>query len=319
MSDSEIKERSGFLNFVYNPVTGAWFTRTPLSWLKIGLFYLIYYSGLTAFFAGMLAVFIKAFTDDVAPVLTGGYSVLPPNPGMGFRPMPDIEKTLIRYNMQDEDTIRPYKNNMDYFLNLNDSGKLPPNKPAKYSYKSPDQDTEEIFSDCTDQELAQAKHNGTKASNSDKPCKFKVLEMAALNSSCFHSDDYGFEVGKPCVIVKLNKVFEFIPQLNTTKSPENFLKIECKGEHPADVDNIGPVDYFPKQGFDVKYFPYLNQKHYLNPLVFVKFRQPAIGVLIQVVCMPVNVDNILQNKYMRGDGRVHFELLIDNFKPKKKD
>jgi len=119
MSDSETKERSGFLNFVYNPATGTWFTRTPLSWLKIGLFYLVYYSGLAAFFAGMLAIFIFAFTDDTAPVLTGAYSVLPPNPGMGFRPMPDIEKTLIKYNKGKEKEYRPYVNNIKYFLRPN--------------------------------------------------------------------------------------------------------------------------------------------------------------------------------------------------------
>ena len=67
MSDSGVKERSGFLNFVYNPVTGAWFTRTPSSWLKIGIFYLVYYSALAAFFAGMLSIFIFAFTDKTAP------------------------------------------------------------------------------------------------------------------------------------------------------------------------------------------------------------------------------------------------------------
>ena len=67
MSDSGAKERSGFLNFVYNPATGTWFTRTPSSWLKIGIFYLVYYSALAAFFAGMLSIFIFAFTDNTAP------------------------------------------------------------------------------------------------------------------------------------------------------------------------------------------------------------------------------------------------------------
>jgi len=119
MSDSGTKERSGLANFIYNPAAGTWFTRTPSSWLKIGLFYVVYYSGLAAFFAGMLAIFIFALTDNTAPVLTGGYSVLPQNPGMGYRPMPDIEKTLIKYNMQDDKTIKDYKDNIYYFLQPN--------------------------------------------------------------------------------------------------------------------------------------------------------------------------------------------------------
>ena len=90
------------------------------------------------------------------------------------------------------------------------------------------------------------------------------------------------------------------------------------GEHPADVDNLGEVKYYPQDGFDLKYFPYLNQPHYLSPLVFAKFTNPTRGVLIQVVCHPVNAGNIEQEKQQRGDGRVHFELLIDDFPPEKK-
>jgi len=296
MSDSGVKERSAALNFVYNPETGAWFTRTPSSWLKIGLFYLVYYSGLAAFFAGMLAIFVFAFTDDTAPVLTGGYSVLPPNPGMGFRPMPDIEKTMIKYSMASEKTIRPYVNDIKYFLKPNDTD---------YNYMQ-GQDSGK-YSNCSDPSTTAATHN-------DLPCDFKVTEMEDVTKHCLHKGDYGYAEGQPCVIVKLNKIFEFIPKL---KGKTDYLQIHCEGEHPADKDNIGPVNYYPKDGFDMKYFPYLNQPNYLSPIVFVKFEKPTLGVLIQVVCKPINADNIEQNKYMRGDGRVHFELLIDQLKPKE--
>lgn len=299
MSDSDGKERSGFMNFLYNPAEGTWFTRTPSSWLKIGLFYLVYYSGLAAFFAGMLAIFICAFTDKTAPVLTGDYSVLPQNPGMGFRPMPDVEKTLIKYNQQDEDSIRPYKDNIYYFLK--------PNK-TDVNYMV-GQDTGK-YSECTDEDLKKA------AKSSDKPCKFQVDKMEDVKKECIFSEDYGFTKGQPCVVIKINKVFQFIPELK--KDSKDYLQIACEGEHPADKDNLGPVEYYPKDGFDMKFFPYLNQPNYLSPLVFAKFTNPTPGVLIQVVCKPVNAGNIDQNRFMRGDGRVHFEIMIDNFKPKAK-
>jgi len=152
---------------------------------------------------------------------------------------------------------------------------------------------------------------GAKAKSSDLPCKFKVEEMDEVQNECLLKGDYGYTEGKPCVIVKMNKVFEFMPKLKKN-SKVDYLQIKCRGEHPADVDNLGPVEYYPRDGFELKYFPYLNQKHYLSPLVFVKFKNPTLGVLIQVVCEPVNADNIKQDKHMRGDGRVHFELLIDS-------
>jgi hypothetical protein len=36
------------------------------------------------------------------------------------------------------------------------------------------------------------------------------------------------------------------------------------------------------QGFPGFYYPYLNQDHYLSPLVFIQFRNITPGVLIQV-------------------------------------
>merc|ERR1712083_693682 len=137
-----------------------------------------------------------------------------------------------------------------------------------------------------------------------------------MGEECILKGDYGYTEGKPCVIIKLNKIFQFIPKLKGTN--KDYLQIKCEGEHPADRDNLGPVEYYPKDGFDLKYFPYLNQDNYLSPLVFAKFTNPTLGVLIQVECKPVNADNIEQEKQYRGDGRVHFELMIDNFKPKPK-
>jgi len=301
------------MNFIYNPVAGTWFTRTPSSWLKIGLFYLIYYSGLAAFFAGMLAIFVFAFTDKVAPVLTGDYSVLPQNPGMGFRPMPDIEKTMIKFNMQDEKTVSPYKDSIHYFLQPNKTDGV---TPSDVNYlRGQDTSLTGKYRNCTPEEMKQPSRTR------DKPCPFDVTEMVNVQKECIEKGDYGFAEGKPCVIIKMNKIFQFIPELIKSKDGvmRDYLQIQCTGEHPADKDNLGPVEYYPKDGFDMKYFPYLNQENYLSPLVFVKFTKPSNGVLIQVVCQPVNADNIEQEKQLRGDGRVHFELMIDNFKPKKKN
>jgi hypothetical protein len=51
----------------------------------------------------------------------------------------------------------------------------------------------------------------------------------------------------------------------TQKSPKIFLSqlsniwVSCDGENPADVENIGPISYWPKRRFPDYYFRYQNQ------------------------------------------------------------
>jgi len=279
----------GACDIVYNSETGAIFTRTPASWGKICLFYSIYYTCLAAFFAGLLAVFLFAYTDDKAPLLTGKHSVMPPNPGMGFRPRPIVEKTLIKYKKTDPKTYQPFIDDMAAFLN--------PNHTAHTYMKGQSADH---YADCS-------KGAPGPAAYATKPCKFLVTEQKSVMDNCVNKN-YGFQDGSPCISIKLNKIFEFVPEL---KGDKDYLQLTCEGEHAADKDNIGPFDYYPKDGVDMTFFPFMGQPGYMSPLVFVKFQKPTPGVLIQVVCKPSNAANIMQNKQARGDGRVTLEILID--------
>ena len=78
----------------------------------------------------------------------------------------------------------------------------------------------------------------------------------------------------------------------------------CGGETPADEGNLGPVSYTPMQGFPGQilsfvachaepdiidivcvsgyYYPYLNQMHYLSPIIWLQFRNLTPGVIIQI-------------------------------------
>lgn len=49
--------------------------------------------------------------------------------------------------------------------------------------------------------------------------------------------------------------------------------VSCEGETPADVENIGTVNYIPGQYFPGYYFPYKGLP-YLSPLVAVQFKNP---------------------------------------------
>lgn len=50
--------------------------------------------------------------------------------------------------------------------------------------------------------------------------------------------------------------------------------VSCEGENPADVENIGVIQYYPQRGFPSFYFPYLNVQNYLPPLVAIYFESP---------------------------------------------
>ena len=66
--------------------------------------------------------------------------------------------------------------------------------------------------------------------------------------------------------------FFFIHQ--SGKPEANTVWVSCGGENPADVENIGPVQYIPRRGFPAYYYPFTNKEGYLSPLVAVLFEKP---------------------------------------------
>ena len=60
----------------------------------------------------------------------------------------------------------------------------------------------------------------------------QVNEMEDVSQHCLHKGDYGYTDGQPCVIVKMNKIFEFIPELTGSA---DYLKIKCRGNFSANA------------------------------------------------------------------------------------
>ena len=119
---------------------------------------------------------------------------------------------------------------------------------------------------------------------------------------CVAEKKYGYEEGQPCIFLKLNKIFNWVPAYynrelydrnslpeempNTLKdhimssssaSNATVIWVSCEGERPADKENIGAngtIKYHSmtkEQGFFGNFFPYTRAKHYLQPLVAVQF------------------------------------------------
>jgi len=283
---------------VWNPQKKELLGRTGTSWAKIGAFYLVFYSCLAGFFAIMLLGFFSTL-DKTAPTMQKMYSPMKQNPGMGFRPMTKKDSTLIKFNATDSESYEKQIN--DILSYLRDGG-----------YVDSDYATSNVTHDTSGKEL------------------FSVDE--AMNSSgCAinHTDinkSFGYADGEPCVLLKINKVYDWEPAafdnetLNTEFGEEaqkalgdrltfTDIGVTCEGENDADIDNLGGIQFYPDSGYQFQYFPYKNEQLYRAPLVFAKFSGAQKGVVMQVWCK-LWTQNIKHHKNDKA-GSVHFELMID--------
>lgn len=292
---------SDFGRSIWNGDKKEFIGRTGSSWAKIGLFYLIFYSCLAGFFAIMLTGFFSTLKEN-EPTQQGMYSLIKGNPGMGFRPMTNIESTLIRFTSGDKSSYEEHIKNINSML-------------SKY------EEDQSGMIDCPDT-YRQTKEN-------KEICKFNVTEQFGTN--CTKENDYGYKDGKPCVLLKVNRVFGWQPEPfdnETLDDPNNemaqnakvalgprmhpaYIGVSCEGENEGDVDNIFKTHYYPERGFSFAYYPYYNHKGYLSPLVFVQL-EVRRGALIQVWCK-LWVKNIKHHKNDKA-GSSHFELLVDKAK-----
>lgn len=55
----------------------------------------------------------------------------------------------------------------------------------------------------------------------------------------------------------------------------NTVWVTCDGEHPMDKEHIGPIKYYPRQGFPSYFYPFNNTQGYLSPIIAVHFMAPS--------------------------------------------
>jgi len=297
---------------IHDPDKGEYFTRTPKSWALITGFYIVYYSCLAAFWAAMLMIFFTTLKDG-EPKWIGAESLIGVSPGVGLNPkqLPElIDSSMIQFNKDSEtDTEGP-------------NGKV-----AGWGG----------WAERSNDYLASIKTGG-KACSKDNPasdseaCEFKKTVLSNCNI-----DGAGFKEGKPCLFLKLNKIFgvenkhydgttkyefddgsesEFpkdMPESLKTHIKDQLNKeqvwVDCKGEYPADVEGLGAPRYFPdSRGFPGYFFPYKKQENYQSPIVAVQFPDAKVNRLLHVECR-VWAKNIGYNRRDRV-GINHFELMI---------
>lgn len=299
-----VSKWQGFLTFLYNSKEGTVLGRTGKSWLQITIFYIIFYGVLAAFFSVLLILFLQTL-DPNEPKWQGDNGIIGNTPGMGFRPIPpDSGSTLVwvkHGNGTKSTTQDVYVTGLQKFLE--------PYQPGSQMGDS--------FVDCSDGYVA------TKGEK--KTCRFDVQRLRDCAKS-----PYGYNQGQPCVLLKLNRIYNWMPDsygpaelpsdlvdlYNKQKKGNNLVQsykpnqvfITCNGEDLVDQEHIGPISIYPET-MPNYYFPYVNQPGYLSPIVMVQFLNADPGVLINVECKAW-AKNIKHNRNDRL-GQVHFEILVD--------
>ncbi|XP_006851587.1 PREDICTED: potassium-transporting ATPase subunit beta [Chrysochloris asiatica] len=273
-----------FQRYCWNPDTGQMLGRTPFRWVLISLYYVGFYVVMTGLFA--LSIYTLMWTLDP---YTPDYQDQLKSPGVTLRPDVYGEKSLeIFYNVSDNKTWTDLTYTLHKFLEDYSPAVQEANKNCsseKYYF----------------QESFEAP-NHTKFS-----CKFTADMLQ--NCSGLTDPNFGFEEGKPCFIIKMNRIVKFLPS-NSTVPP----KVDCTFlEDPKDTPPL-EVAYYPLNAtFSLHYFPYYGKKaqpQYRNPLVAAKFLNVPKNTEVTIVCRILAEHVTFDNPHDPYEGKVEFKLKI---------
>ncbi|CAH8679937.1 unnamed protein product [Schistosoma rodhaini] len=277
-------------SWLYQPLT----TTSPfrdcngINLLKLLIFFILLYVLLLSIVICLMKLVLYKIIDADKPYLTGSYSSLENTPGLSIVPVISTEMNLVAYKDGKPDTFLIFQDMLIAFL-------------SQYEYYSY---TGNNMRDCLMQNDSQALTYGTLVETS---CLFNLDWSYACNINNY----FGFDSGSPCVIIKLNRIYGWLPDI---RSNENGIKICCKGANPNDDILLGTICLYDayihtEEGcgrqcafIPHQYFPYLNQESYQSPLIFLQFQNVRKNVLMQIHCETVNLPNKMG---------VNFALLVD--------
>jgi len=289
----------GWKKFVWNSEKKEFLGRTCISWGKITLFYVIFYGCLAGIFIGTIQALLltlsnykPTYQDRVAP------------PGLSHTPR--SEKLEIAFNMNDPLSFNKYITSMQDLLKRYDDNM---------------QTDDKYYEDCS-VEPQTYKERGILGDDlgQRKACRFSRTWLGPCSGDI--DPNYGFKDGKPCLIVKLNRIVNFKPRAPTNDTiPDNLvvnpnlIPIFCKNKREEDKEKIGEIKYHGvKGGFPLQYYPYygkLLHPHYLQPLVAVQFTNLTVGEELRIECkvFGANIDYSEKDRYQ---GRFDVKFTISN-------
>ncbi|XP_067301567.1 sodium/potassium-transporting ATPase subunit beta-2a [Pseudorasbora parva] len=281
--EDEKKESGDWKEFFWNPRTHELLGRTASSWGLILLFYLVFYTFLAGMFC--LTMYVMLLTlDDYRPTWQDRLAI----PGMMIRPKGEALEII--YNVEKTESWDSYIQALDNFL-----------APYNNSQQVMNNDA------CTPDQYFIQEDSGDVRNNPKRSCQFNRTTLG--DCAGINDRTYGYQDGKPCVLIKLNRVIGLLPSTNQ-QSPY----VTC-GAKREDMDSIGEILYFPPNGtFNLMYYPYYGKRaqvNYSQPLVAVKFTNISLNTDVNVECK-INSNNIGQpGERDKFAGRVSFKLRIN--------
>ncbi|KAK1169748.1 sodium/potassium-transporting ATPase subunit beta-1-like [Acipenser oxyrinchus oxyrinchus] len=292
----------GWKKFIWDSEKKEFLGRTGSSWLKILAFYVVFYGFLAGIFIGTIQVLLLT-TSSYKPTYQD--RVAPP----GLSHTPKTLKAEIEFTRDDPKTYDEYVNAMDKFL---------------FKYNEENQKDPLLFDDCGSTPTAPIMRGSLDQSDGGKKVCHFYREWLG-NCSGLHDKTYGYSEGKPCFIVKINRIVSYLPQppqTNDSIPPEahervqpNLIPIHCAAKKEEDKDKLGQVNYFGMDntgGFPLQYYPYygkLLQPQYLQPLVAVQFTNLTVGSELRIECKAYG-ENIKYNDKDRYQGRFEVKILV---------
>ncbi|XP_016405086.1 sodium/potassium-transporting ATPase subunit beta-2a isoform X2 [Sinocyclocheilus rhinocerous] len=284
--EDEKKETGEWKEFFWNPRTHELLGRTASSWGLILLFYLIFYTFLAGMFC--LTMYVMLLTlDDYQPTWQDRLAT----PGMMIRPKTDLLEIV--YNVEKTESWDSYVQALDNFL-------------------APYNDSQQVMKNdaCVPDQYFTQEDSGEVRNNPKRSCQFNRTVLEDCSGLSDHT--YGYQDGKPCVLIKLNRVIGLLPG-EKGRSPY----VTCRARK-EDSESIGTIAYFPPNGsFNLMYYPYYGKRaqvNYSQPLVAVKFMNISLNTDVNVECTINSNSNTIQFKISERDkfaGRVIFKLRIN--------
>ncbi|XP_017855321.1 sodium/potassium-transporting ATPase subunit beta-1 [Drosophila busckii] len=290
-------EKKTCMEMIYDSRDGTIFGRTGKSWGQLLLFYVIFYIILAILFAICMQGLLASVDED-QPKWKLDQSLIGTNPGLGFRP---ISEETERGSVIEFDAKKPEE--VAYWVDL----------------------LNDFLKDYDHTEGRNMKH-----------CDFKkphqANEVCVVNTEhfgpCNKANNYGYGTSEPCIFLKLNKIYNWEPEVydapvpampetlqqlinNTAVEERQQIWVSCNGHFSKDKEHFEDIHYYPSQGFPSFYYPYRNQPGYLSPVVAVQFKKPPNGTMLEVECRAWAKNIIYSGSLRDRMGSVTFELLMD--------
>ncbi|XP_056114513.1 protein ATP1B4 isoform X1 [Rhinichthys klamathensis goyatoka] len=268
--------------YLWNAETKEFMGRSGKSWSLILLFYSALYIFLAAMFAGCMCCLMWSISP-YAP--TYNDRVMPP----GLTMSPHVEHVAhgfdIAFNASDQKSWKKYAKALEAHLKpYDDKVQERRNIPCEGNTYFMQDDLEE--------------------SAERKACQFKRSMLGECSGT--HDKDFGYSKGKPCIIVKMNRILGYLPGQGTP------VNVTC-GVKKGSTEVLGDVEFFPNNVFNLRYYPYygkLRHVNYSSPLVAVRFSGVQSETQLHVQCKLNGKGIINDSATDRFLGSVSFTLQV---------